>query len=127
MSFLNNYYHDHHMAGLVQHTAYDFLYVPQVLAEDYVTFAHLFMADGVFIELAVPALLYGVASRSQMRTVRGSSLWGDSRAAPQSFYGPSDFFVHPFKFYGHLKNKASRDFFCGVYLNTLLSELAKGG
>ena len=124
--FLKNYYHSHHMAGLVKHTAFDFLYLPHFLAAEYVTFARYFLKNTVIVELALPTILYGIAKGSDMVQVKGSVLWFQNhRAAPHSFFNRSHFYIHPFKLKASLDKHELRQFFCDVYLEMLMSELEK--
>ena len=114
------------MAGLVKHTAFDLLYLPHFLAAEYVTFSRYFLKNTVIVELALPTILYGIAKRSDMVQVKGSVLWyPNHRAAPHSFFNRSHFYIHPFKFKANLDQKEPRQFFCGVYMEILISELEK--
>ena len=126
VTFLNNYYHHHHMAGLVQHTAMDFFYIPQLLVERFASFSRFFLKHGVLVELAVPTLMYGVARGPHLKVVPCSILWyGKHRANPHTFFNYTHTFIHPFKFKANLELKDPTDFFCRVYMETLMSELEK--
>lgn len=123
VKFLTNYYSVNRLAGRVKHRALDLFYVPQVLSESYVKFSRYFMSHSVLIELAVPALQAGLATLSEVKYVKASSVWGGDREAAFSFYDRSIFFLHPFKMKANMGQKDSQTFFCRVYMKTLLSEL----
>ncbi|KAK7091539.1 uncharacterized protein [Littorina saxatilis] len=123
--FIRNYYQSNKMAGLVKNAAYDMFYLPQKMAADYVTFSRYFIKHGVMEELALPAMLFGIAKRPEIRLIPGRELWGGGRNSPWSAYNQTHFFLHPFKLKSLWKQKERLKTFCDKHIDTLFSELAK--
>ena len=123
--FLYNYYHVHNMTGRIATSAHDFLYVPQAVAEDYISISRYFMKHRAMIEVAFNAIQYGLADRGRLKIVNGGSLWEKARDNPGAFFNQSHFFLHPFKLRTSEKksSKANSEFYCGVYLKKLFSTL----
>ncbi|XP_070201361.1 uncharacterized protein [Littorina saxatilis] len=117
--FLTTYNSVNKMAGQARKNAGDFFYVPQTLANDFVTFSRYFMKHHVMIELAMPAIRHGLASRDEILIASGSELWGGMRRNLLSYYNHTHFFFHPFKFVGNLKQDHLRAFFCEEYMERL--------
>lgn len=104
---------------------FDWFYLPQKMADDYVTISRSFMKHGVIDELALPAIMFGIAKRQDLRFVQGKKLHGSLRNSPMSHYSKTDFFLHPLKLKDMLKQKDTLKQFCEKHVNTLFSELAK--
>lgn len=99
-------------------------YVPQKLANAYITFSRFFMRYNVIDEIAIPTIHYGIAHKSQIDYVKGSSLWDTSRNDAAKFYDRSILFLHPFKLVPNMAVKKSHDFYCNNYLVYLFSKLS---
>ncbi|XP_076446047.1 uncharacterized protein LOC143283696 [Babylonia areolata] len=125
VNFMKNYYKANRLSGRVKHRALDFFYIPQTLIDGWVKFTRHFLRRNVLIELAVPAIHYGLVPKSEVKYVSASSLWKGDRNASYSFYDEVIFFLHPFKMKAHMDKKDSRDFFCNDYMKTLFYELAR--
>ncbi|XP_070185371.1 uncharacterized protein [Littorina saxatilis] len=123
--FIRNYYQSNKMAGLVMSGAFDWFYLPQKMADDYVTISRSFMKHRVMDELALPAIMFGIAKRQDLRFIQGKKLWGSTRHSPMSHYSKTAFFLHPLKLKNILKQKDNLKQFCEKHVNTLFSELAK--
>ena len=115
------------MAGRIRGTAHDFLYVPQVVAEDYISVSRHFMRHQAMIEVAFSAIQFGLAGRGRLKPVQGASLFGSRRHRPGVAFNQSHLYLHPFK----LRDPKGRregdvwDFYCGVYLRRLFAALTR--
>ena len=125
--FLLNYYHVHNMAGRIAFWAHDFLYIPQGVAEDYISISRYFMKQHTMIEMAFNAIQFGLADQGHLMAINGNSLWGKDRDNPGAFFNQSNFFLHPFKLSKKTNRKTNREFYCGVFLKKLFSNLSKKG
>ena len=97
----------------------DVYYVPaHVSAEVKFIMAH-FARHKVFLELAVPMTMYGVATGSDVSLMEGTNLWDWHRPlAWNVFYNETKHYMHPVKF----SNSSHLGPFCKQYLTRLLPD-----
>ncbi|GFR78229.1 conserved uncharacterized protein [Elysia marginata] len=76
----------------------DTYYVPARFAPDVRWYLTLFLKHRVFVEIAVPMVLYGLQLRAEIETITGSSIWGRDRKHPWQFFNLTHQFLHPVKF-----------------------------
>ena len=113
--FLINYNTNIGLKFVVRGNA-DFYYIPEVLKDEYIMAADIFSSNGCFIELAVPAISFGLSLRENNIYVNGSSLWGGDRTNPWHAYKEDHVFMHPFKTMKDLESAEGRQFFCDTFL-----------
>ena len=76
----------------------DLYYVPRHLVELFSSSMEVFLRHSVFLEIAVPTTLVGIADPEEVVTLHGTNLWGDNRTHPWRFFSPEeDFYIHPIK------------------------------
>ena len=113
--FLINYNTNIGLKFVVRGNA-DFYYIPEVLKDEYIMAADIFRSNGCFVELAVPAISFGLSLRENNIYVNGSSLWGGDRTNPWHAYKEDHVFMHPFKTMKDLESAEGRQFFCDTFL-----------
>ncbi|KAK6168496.1 hypothetical protein SNE40_021016 [Patella caerulea] len=101
----------------------DIVYIPDILKEDALFYLELFSNHSIFLEIAVHSIVFGMQPRQNVFNLKGSYLWtGEEKSKTYSFFKPTLFFLHPFKFGPEFKKRAGKEFFCTKYLPYLLSD-----
>jgi len=73
----------------------DIFYIPQRMAKDFVVLGEIFWEAGVFLEIAVPTIVYGILG--DVETMPGAILWGTDRDLWGFFWNNKTVYVHPAK------------------------------
>ncbi|ESO82605.1 hypothetical protein LOTGIDRAFT_155619 [Lottia gigantea] len=94
----------------------DIFYIPSVLAKHFVYFASVFYSNNVYLEIAVPTIINGLAEKKDIVMINGSYLWYQDRASYRETFNYSNIFMHPVKPEPCLKDKHCMEFLCKKYL-----------
>ncbi|XP_055885845.1 uncharacterized protein LOC106061226 [Biomphalaria glabrata] len=95
----------------------DIFYVPESLANEYITATDIFRRNSCMVELALRVIYYGLKQPEKKRAfIPGHDLWGIDRKAPWKFFNVNDTFIHPFKWLLDAKTEEGRQFACQSYL-----------
>ncbi|KAL8601132.1 hypothetical protein ACOMHN_002939 [Nucella lapillus] len=121
--FLHNYYKVNNMSGYFVGKTQDFFYIPEFLADDYIAMSRLFMRHQIVVELALHTILMGLAGPDHIRYIQGQSLWKADCDVPEKFFNASHFYLHPFKTNTFTLRPRLNNWYCDVYLKTLVDSL----
>ena len=102
--------------GIVFKGISDTYYVPARFAPHVKWYLSLFLKHRVFLEIAVPVVMYGLQSREMFEKISGKSIWNDERKKPWKFFNPNHHFLHPVKF----SQKKAKNGFCANYIPHVL-------
>ncbi|XP_050417609.2 uncharacterized protein LOC126831048 isoform X2 [Patella vulgata] len=101
----------------------DIVYIPKILKDDALFYLELFSNHSIFLEIAVHSIVFGMQPEENVFKLPGAYLWtGAQKSRTYSFFKPSIFFLHPFKFGPELKKRTGKEFFCTQYVPYLFSE-----
>ncbi|RUS86837.1 hypothetical protein EGW08_005374, partial [Elysia chlorotica] len=96
----------------ILHAEIDIYYVPSRFAPDVIWYFSVFLKHRLFLEIAVPVVLYGLQPRSTIVNITGNILWNEDRHQPWTFFNPQHQFLHPMKFVTGKNQKQ----FCSKYI-----------
>ncbi|XP_041355335.1 probable glycosyltransferase STELLO1 [Gigantopelta aegis] len=100
----------------VYYEASDIYYIPSSLKEDYVFLSSWFLKERVYLEIAIPTVINGLARSSEIVRMPGTYLWYSDRVKFRKTFNPSHCFLHPFKLKHQLKEESGAKFYCEEYL-----------
>ena len=103
--------------SLVIHGLADIYYVPARFVSDVNWYLTFYLKHKLFLEIAVPVVLYGLQSHQDMEHIKGTFLWYGERNDPWTFFNPRLHYLHPVKF----SAKRSQRGFCSHYAPLLLT------
>ena len=93
------------------HAMADIYFVPARLAPSARWYLTLFLKHRLFLEIAVPLVLYGLQSIEEMQHLEGRWIWGADRYQAWKFFNPLHHYLHPVKF----SNPKDQDGYCSNY------------
>ncbi|GFO05681.1 conserved uncharacterized protein [Plakobranchus ocellatus] len=105
--------------GMIMRGLSDAYFIPRRLQEEVSWYFSKFQQNSVFLEIAVPVVLYGLEPASDIESISGLSIEGDQRSKMWSFYDPDSHYLHPIK----LAEKKWIHHFCSTFLATMLKKL----
>ena len=76
----------------------DIYYVPARFASSARWYLTLFLKHRLFLEIAVPRLLFGLQDLEEIETLNGTYLWKEKRLDTWKFFDPHHHYLHPVKF-----------------------------
>ncbi|XP_050416564.1 uncharacterized protein LOC126830245 isoform X2 [Patella vulgata] len=94
----------------------DFYYIPSKYSSQFLYYADLFYEANIMNELAVGTIILGLVSKSDVKWINGSTLWGGNRNHSYKFFNPQHTFIHPVKHSKLLYYKEYTSFLCDIYL-----------
>ncbi|RUS84467.1 hypothetical protein EGW08_007763 [Elysia chlorotica] len=102
--------------------ASDIFYVPAKIASDFTFFSDIFSQTQVFLEIAIPTILTGLAKDTGIYRMRGSYLWFQDRLRYSDVYTQFDHFYHAWKF-SKFSDPDQAKFFCNEVLSRIDGDL----
>ena len=105
--------------GLVFHCMADIYYIPARWAVDVKWYLTFYLERRVFLEIAVPMVLFGLEGRDEMELIDGKYLWVHYRKTTWKFFNPLLHYLHPVK----LTQKINQDKFCSQYVPLLIKHV----
>ncbi|GFO03122.1 conserved uncharacterized protein [Plakobranchus ocellatus] len=105
-------------SGLIKRGLSDLYYIPKRLQEEAKWYLSMFKKRSVFLEIAVPILLYGLEPASDIEALTGTSV-SLERNHMWSFYNSSAHYVHPIK----ISQRSAVQSFCSNFIATMLKRL----
>ena len=80
----------------------DVFYVPRRLSSEFLELGRLFLKHGVFLEIAIPSLIWGLSSHEEIQPLPGVQVWDvETRDRPWMHFRKSElfgkFYLHPIK------------------------------
>ncbi|GFN84256.1 conserved uncharacterized protein [Plakobranchus ocellatus] len=102
------------MRGLV-----DVYYVPKRLQKQVVWYLSMFLKRAVFLEIALPVVMYGLEANSDIETITGQSQDENSRGKMWDHFNSKSHFLHPIK----LGIKEWIQPFCSQFMTTMMKKM----
>ncbi|XP_050417606.2 uncharacterized protein LOC130010373 [Patella vulgata] len=122
-TFTRNLAHNSKFPDGILYGGSDIAYVPASLKTDAIFYLELFSKHKVYLEITVHSVLGGILPLENIFNLPGAYIWKTHlKSHYASFYKPTLFFLHPFKFGLELKSKSGLDFFCTRFVPFLLSD-----
>ncbi|KAK6168495.1 hypothetical protein SNE40_021015 [Patella caerulea] len=121
--FTQNLAHNSKFPDGILYGGSDIAYVPASLKADAIFYLELFSRHNVYLEITIHSVLGGILPLEKIFNLPGAYIWKTHlKSHYASFYKPTLFFLHPFKFGLELKSKSGLDFFCTRFVPFLLSD-----
>ncbi|GFR80092.1 hypothetical protein ElyMa_000572100 [Elysia marginata] len=121
-SFLQNLHTVTGCERCLTYEASDIFYLPAKMATDFTFFSDIFSQTQVFLEIAIPSILTGLATDAGIYRLRGNYLWFQDRVRCPDVYTQYDHFYHAWKF-SKFSEPGQASFYCREVIDRIDGDL----